>query len=268
MGTGTSTGIPMLGCQCPVCTHLDVRNQRLRVSAWLQTAAGNSVLIDATPDFRTQGLRYQIRHLDGAIVTHDHADHTHGLDDLRPLCHVAKTKSKSIPIFTGAQCAESLKRRFPYIFLRDQVFHEKHPILGGGIPKLDLHLVESKGESTLLGEKFYFFDLPHGHINTLGFYHLGLAYLIDCNDIADEVVEFLNKKSVQVLIIDCVKYTPHQTHLHLQAAFDFIRRINPKQAYLVHMSHDMEHTRLTQECLGQFPAGNVLPAFDGLMCEY
>lgn len=256
----------MIGCQCKICTSIDGRDQRTRVSAWLQTAKGHSLLVDATPDFRFQALRFGIRGIDGCIITHDHADHTHGLDDLRPLCFFPH--SHKIPIYSSEECAESLKIRFPYIFRREEIFHAGRPVLGGGIPQLDLHLVKTFTEENVGGENITFFPLPHGHISTYGFYHQGLAFFTDCHSIPGQTLEWLNQHRVKVLFIDCVKYVPHQTHLHLSVAFDYIRTINPEQAYLIHMSHDMGHAQLLEDCLRAFPQGNVAPAYDGLVIEY
>lgn len=266
LGTGTSTGVPMIGCQCQVCTSPDTRDRRTRVSAWLQTAQGHSLLVDATPDFRFQALRFGIRSIDSCIITHDHADHTHGLDDLRPLCFFPKTHK--IPVYTSAESAESLKVRFPYIFRRDEIFHSGRPILGGGIPQLDLHLVQAYQLEDVGGEEITFFPLPHGHIHTYGFYHRGLAFFTDCNSIPDQTLSWLKKQKVKILFIDCVKYVPHQTHLHQSAAFDYIRAIGPEQAFLIHMSHDMGHAQLIEDCLRAFPHGHVAPAYDGLVLEY
>lgn len=262
LGSGTSTGVPILGCNCQVCQSNDLRNKRLRTSAVIQLASGKNVLIDASPDLRTQLLRDKVDMVDAAIITHDHADHTHGMDDLRPFGFKAK---KAIPVYASALTAGSLRNKFPYIFDRDNYFKDK-AILGGGIPLLDLTITED-GIKNILGEEFEFFSLPHGHTKTLGIRHRKMAYIVDCKDIPAETVKKLSSVNLEILVIDCLRPSPHETHLHLEQTLHFIREINPKTAVLTHMGHEWDYMELTAELLRR-GVKNTFPAVDGQQFLY
>jgi phosphoribosyl 1,2-cyclic phosphate phosphodiesterase len=252
LGSGTSTGVPILGCNCGICQSTDTRNKRLRTSALIEFSSGKKLLIDASPDLRTQLLFNKISHVDAAIITHDHADHTHGLDDLRPFSFVSK---EDIPIFTDAGTAKSLRKKFSYIFERDQ-----KPILGGGIPLLKIEEITT-GPQKILGEDFTFFSLPHGHGNSLGFCHDKMAYLIDCREIPPEVIDDLKSRGLDLLIIDCLRPQPHQTHLHLDKSLEYIQAINPRLSLLTHMGHEWDYMQLLHE-LQVRSIKNVQPALD------
>ncbi len=262
LGTGTSTGVPILGCSCIVCQSNDLRNKRLRTSAIIHTSEGQRILIDASPDLRTQLLRQKVADLDGVIITHDHADHTHGMDDLRPF---GFKKNASIPVFTSLETAQDLTRKFPYIFQTEIVFKEK-PILGGGIPRLHLETVQ-KGKTRLLGEDFEFFFLPHGHGETLGLVHQKMAYFTDCREIPETILENLRAKKLEVLLIDCLRYTPHSTHLHLDLTLEYVEKINPARAVLIHLGHEIEYREILTR-LRTRGIENVTPSFDGMSFYY
>jgi phosphoribosyl 1,2-cyclic phosphate phosphodiesterase len=262
LGSGTSTGIPMVGCQCKVCQSTDVKDQRLRTSAFIEALNGQSILIDTTPDLRAQLLNHQITRVDAAIITHDHADHLNGIDDLRPLCfHSCSDSPDEIPLFTYAECAERIEQRFGYAFARDK------KVLGGGVPKLSLEQVEYDSKTQIAGQKFEFFLNPHGGMKTLAFVHQSMAYVIDCQSISRSNIEWLKNKNLELLIIDCVRDTPHQTHLHLERALDYIQQIRPKKAGLIHMGHQLSHQKLTE--LGHKQENvDVFPCFDGQVLTY
>lgn len=250
LGSGTSTGVPMLGCSCEVCTSDNPKNKRFRTSFFLQTKKGKHFLIDTTPDLRSQLLRANIKHIENTIITHDHADHLHGIDDLRPFCF--GPPPRSLPVFTHAECAKSMTARFPYIFEKDY-FNEKKPILGGGIPKLSLHQIKADGSDEFIdGEKFNFYLLPHGHHKSLGICHENMAIFIDCNSIPDPIIKELKKKRIDLLIIDCVKFGTHKTHLGTQKAFEYIKEIAPTRAGLIHMGHGLDHNKLELLCQEEF----------------
>lgn len=256
LGSGTSTGVPILGCPCRVCKSQDVRNKRLRTSALIQLWSGQNILIDASPDLRTQALTNDVDHMEAVIITHDHADHTHGMDDLRPYGYLSQ---KAMNVFTDKQCAETLREKFPYIFQREKIYKEKE-ILGGGIPLLDLAIIE-KNQATILGEDFHFYPLPHGHTTSLAVRHGKMAYVIDCQSIPDEIVKILRDSRLELLIIDCLRFTPHQTHLHLDLTLDLIKAIGPKLAVLTHMGHELDYLELTSELLKR-RVKNIIPAQD------
>jgi phosphoribosyl 1,2-cyclic phosphate phosphodiesterase len=256
LGSGTSTGVPILGCKCAVCKSTDQRNKRLRTSAFIETASGKKILIDASPDLRTQLLRHNFDDVDAAIITHDHADHVHGIDDLRPFCF---TKESPIPVYADEYTCRSLSTKFAYIFERHKVFAEK-PILGGGIPKLDLNTVES--EAVIQGEKFLFQSLPHGHARTLGIIHQKMGYIVDCQEVPESAQQVFRDAKLEILIIDCLREKPHQTHLHLDLTLEYIKNIGPKTAVLTHMAHEWDYVDLLTQ-LERRGIKNVFPAIDG-----
>jgi phosphoribosyl 1,2-cyclic phosphate phosphodiesterase len=254
LGSGTSTGVPILGCKCRVCQSNDVRNKRLRTSALLETAHAKTILIDASPDLRTQLLKAHTTSLDAVIITHDHADHTHGIDDVRPYTF---GRTVPLPVYTDQYSLNSLTQKFPYIFQRDTVYAHK-PIIGGGIPLLDLHLVQNK----IVDEEFQFFSLPHGHGDSLCFLHSKLGYIIDCREVPELILKTFRDAELEILVIDCLRYTPHQTHLHLDLTLEYIKSINPKLAVLTHMGHEMDYLDLTHQLRKQ-GIKNVFPGVDG-----
>jgi phosphoribosyl 1,2-cyclic phosphate phosphodiesterase len=256
LGSGTSTGVPILGCKCSICQSIDRRNKRLRTSILLETFNKKTILIDASPDLRTQLLRSNTMQLDAVVITHDHADHTHGVDDLRPFTF---GKKGPLPVYTDAYSLDSLTIKFPYIFQREVVFKDK-AILGGGIPKLDLHPL-LPGINTLASENFHFYALPHGHGESLCFTHEKLGYIIDCREVPDKILNHFQNAQLDLLIIDCLRYEPHQTHLHLDLSLEYIQKIAPKTAILTHMGHEMDYLELTRQ-LRSRGMRNVFPAID------
>lgn len=257
LGSGTSTGVPILGCKCKVCQSTDVRNNRFRTSALLQLANQKNILIDASPDLRTQLLVNKIDQLHGVIITHDHADHTHGMDDLRPFTFSSKSY---LPVHTDPSTAEDLRRKFPYIFESQKYFKNKE-ILGGGIPLVELIEVKP-GSAHILDEPFELLSLPHGHENTLGIIHQKLGYIVDCREIPEPEIKKLSDAKLELLIIDCLRPLPHQTHLHLDLTLEYIARIKPKIAVLTHLGHEWDYLDLINQ-LEKRGVKNTFPAIDG-----
>ncbi|MDO9183841.1 MAG: MBL fold metallo-hydrolase [Bacteriovorax sp.] len=257
LGTGTSTGIPMIGCHCPVCTSLDHRDQRLRTSILLQTVNGKKILVDTTPDLRTQFLNNKISDIDFVIMTHDHADHLHGIDDLRPLCFGPPVRE--INLYCNEVTHKVVEKRFDYIFGAKDLTNK--PILGGGIPRLKLNTVPLLVETTISGESFFFFNYPHGHGETMGFLHQGFAYIVDCMEIPDELMTILKKKKIDLLILDCLQRSKHSTHLTVDRAFSYIEEIKPNRTGLIHMGHDLFHLDLMKMAKVQF-GPSVFPLYD------
>lgn len=255
LGSGTSTGVPTLGCECEVCLSTDTKNKRFRSSIILQTNAGKNIIIDTTPDMRSQLLNSNIKLIDAAIITHEHADHTHGIDDLRPFCFLHK---KQIPIYTSEECAKVLRDKFPYIFQRNEFFKNKK-ILGGGIPKLSLKVVTR----TVTIEKidFTFYELPHGHTKTLAVITNNFAYIVDCSSIPKQVISHLKELSIDLLIIDCLRTRQHDTHLNLEQSLSYINEIRPKRARLTHLSHEFDFHSFSEQ-LKNLTDLDVLPLYD------
>lgn len=260
LGTGTSTGIPMIGCSCLVCTSLDHRDQRMRTSLFLETKNSQKFLIDTTPDLRTQLLTNKISAIDYAIITHDHADHLNGIDDLRPICF--GPPAKEIPVFTNEATKASIEKRFSYIFNSNA-----KPHLGGGLPRLDLKAVELEKNISIGGEDFFFFNYPHGHGETMGFIHQEFAYIVDCMEIPPHLLAILKNKKLKLLIIDCLQRKSHGTHLTVERCFDYIREIKPEKTGLIHMGHDLSH-RVLQDLAQREFGDSVFPLYDGQKLFY
>ncbi len=269
LGSGTSTGIPIPGCECRVCQSKNPKNKRLRTSIILKIPSSNgkqglTFLVDTTPDLRQGLLNHKIKKIDACIITHTHADHLHGIDDLRPLCF--GPPPKTIPIYTSQKFSEEIESRFSYIF-GDQA---KKPQLGGGIPRLvtkKINFPEKINKVSLHGISFDFFLLPHGHGETLGFRQGKFAYLIDCHDIPKVVIDHLKSINLELLIIDCVCRAPHRTHLNTERSFDFIKKINPQKAGLIHMGHELDHAELEIEAK-KVLGDSVGPIFDNQILTY
>ena len=275
LGSGTSTGLPVLGCPCPVCTHADPKNQRLRSSVWLKTATGQHLVVDAGPDLRTQLLRAGVSKVHGLILTHAHADHFHGIDDLRPLSFLSPVIGPSgtphIPIYTDSATAAVARERFPYIFKRDP--SRDTPSWRGGVAQLNLQELPGdilRGEEisyAIGGDDFEFFCNPHGADQTLAFVHGKLAYIVDCHEISPHRLDRLREKQLDLLIIDCVRIKPHRTHLHLERVLEYARVIAPKLCGLTHLGHDFEHNELSERLERDF-SGTILPLYDGQVLSY
>lgn len=269
LGSGTSTGTPILGCSCKVCHSKNSKDKRYRTSFLIKTSEGKNILIDTTPDMRTQLLREKIKKIDTAIITHEHADHLHGIDDLRPFCF--SPGPHSIPIHTSKICADIMRERFPYIFQWEKFYTEDKPIIGGGIPRLDLHDIQVTEDNIVKkqieGKDFYFFLIPHGYGFAMGFVQGSLGYIGDCHSIPEFILSFLKKRKLDLLIMNCVQKEKHQSHLTVDASFAYIKKIQPKRAGLIHMNHFLGHAELTKLCKEYFtiPVG---PLFDGQKLYY
>lgn len=252
LGSGTSTGIPMIGCHCLVCTSNNPKDQRLRSSLLITSTEGKKILVDTSPDLRQQCLKNQIEWLDAVIITHDHADHLHGIDELRALTFKRKAKGLGpLKIYSSKECAQSMIQRFPYIF--DPHFFSTKKVLGGGIPYLELIPLEM-GPTLIEGLPFLFFHCPHGHGQSMSFRCSSFVYVIDCHIIPETIMGELDK--AHLLIIDCLQRGPHDTHLTMWQTFEYIRRIGPKRAGMIHMNHDLSHLFLEnalKEKLGDLP---------------
>lgn len=262
LGSGTSTGIPMVGCQCQVCKSPDPRDKRLRTSFLITTKNNKKVLIDMGADLRTQILNHKVDHIDYAFLTHEHADHLHGIDDLRPFCFGPPIRS--INIYSHQKCIENVSKRFDYIFDKTY-FSQDKPIIGGGIPRLEFQLINTfMKEIEIEGEKYTFLLLPHGHVETLGIIYEKVAILVDFHLLSEDQLNFLNSLALEALFVDCVKEGNHQTHLTLDKSMDYIARIGAKQSFLIHMGHKLSHEYLIEKCKNA-PRLKCLPAYDGLI---
>jgi phosphoribosyl 1,2-cyclic phosphate phosphodiesterase len=246
LGTGTSVGVPVIGCGCPVCTSTDPRNKRFRCSLVLGLPEGN-LLVDTTPDMRTQLLREGIGIIHSTLYTHDHADHVFGLDDLRLFPYYL---GHAMPIYCEAQVEARIRKSFDYAFLSEAKTY------AGGVPQIDFRPIETE-PFEVLGAKVIPLRLEHGKFRVLGFRFGNIAYCTDTNHIPPESKALL--QGLDVLIVDALRHKPHPTHFSLEEAVEAARELAPKQTYFTHMSHDIEHEAVN----ASLPAGMQL-AYDGL----
>jgi phosphoribosyl 1,2-cyclic phosphate phosphodiesterase len=249
LGTGTSVGVPMIGCSCETCISNDKRDQRLRASIMVQNNQ-NYIVVDTSTDFRQQILRTNVTFIDAIFITHCHADHVFGLDDIRPMNFRTK---KSISCFASKRTWEDVRQTFRYIF---------KPAGYQGIPQIDPHTIE--GDFSIFGMKIEPLEVIHGRLPVTAFRFSAKgkswAYVTDCNIIPEETLVRLT--DLDLLIIDALRYKEHPTHLNLEKTLNYIDQLKPRRALLTHISHDMKHEILSN----QLPA-NISPAFDTLEVE-
>ncbi|HEY3054261.1 MAG TPA: MBL fold metallo-hydrolase [Thermoanaerobaculia bacterium] len=247
LGTGTSTGVPVIGCRCGVCTSGNEKNKRLRQSVKIE-ANGKFALIDTTPDLRLQLLRHPIPRLDFILFTHSHSDHLMGLDDIRPFNF---RQHEPIHAFANPKTAKAIRRAFSYIWNDSQ--------RGGGKPQLELHEVEEP--FTHEGIRIVPIPVTHGDWTILGFRIGDFAYITDTNGVPDSSVRLLD--GIRILALDGLRPSPpHPTHFTIEEAIECSRRIGAKDTYLIHLTHDIDHDEFERT----LPAG-VRLAYDGLKLE-
>ncbi len=244
LGSGTSVGVPTVGCHCEVCRSEDPRDNRLRPSV-LVRYDGRAVLIDTTPDFRFQALRIGLERLDAVLFTHAHADHIMGLDDVRPFNF---RQRGTIPIFGSEETLESIRRCFAYIF-------DGRPA-ESSIPRLELRAFDEQ-PFTLFDLEFLPIRLKHGNGTVYGFRFGAAAYLTDHSAIPEDSIEKL--RGLDVLFLDALRHKPHPTHQTVAQALAYVEILKPRRAFFTHISHDLAHAR-TEE---RFPP-HVRLAYDGL----
>lgn len=244
LGTGTSTGVPQIGCDCDVCRSGDVRDKRLRCSALVEIG-NHRLLIDCGPDFREQILRMESVGLDALLITHSHYDHVGGIDDLRPYSYKIEN---GFEVYCQKDVSADLHSRMPYCF-------SKHPY--AGVPSFDIHTITPGKAFCVHGTEIMPLKVMHGKLPILGFRIGRFAYVTDCSYLPDETCHLL--EGVDVLAINALRIKPHPTHMSLDEALEVIKRIGCKRAYLTHISHQMGLYAQVSEML---PAGVEL-AYDG-----
>lgn len=252
LGCGSSTGVPEVGCTCAVCTSDNPKNKRLRVSIVVETG-GKRLLIDTSPDLRAQALNCNISMIDAVLFTHGHADHIHGLDDLRQF---SMLKDASIPVYADPVTLANLIQRFAYAFQpKPQRAWYRPSIIPHEIP------VNPPEEFAVEGVRVMPFWQHHSEeTRSLGFRFGNFAYSTDVNGFPEESLAKL--QGLDVWIVDCLRYTPSYTHSRLEITLEWIRKLKPKLAVLTHMAHQFEYETLSRE----LPTG-VVPGYDGLVLQ-
>jgi len=247
LGSGTSTGVPVIGCDCGVCRSVDPKNKRTRSSILVTFPSGENVLIDTSTDLRAQSLANNVRSIDAVLYTHAHADHLHGIDDLRSFNLIKKGE---IPCYGNARTMERIKTLFNYIFSDDRN--------DGWKPELSANIVEAP--FTLFGLSVTPVGVFHGSGVTLGYRIKDLAYLTDCNRIPPQSIELL--KGVKLLIIGALRHKPHPSHLSISEAIEASRLIGAERTVFTHLSHNVDYAIDSSS----LPPG-VEFAFDGMVIE-
>lgn len=248
LGTGTSQGVPVIGCECQVCTSVDPRDKRLRTAALFQHADTN-ILVDTGPDLRQQMLRAQVRHLDAILLTHEHNDHVIGLDDIRPFNF---RSGHPMSVYAQSRVAADVRRRFAYIF--------GEPI--PGLPSIELHTIDQHSPLQIGDTSIQPVGVLHGRLPILGFRFGALTYLTDVKSIPPE--EMPKIAGTRLLVINALRHRPHPTHLNLEDALALIDSLRPEQAWITHISHEMG---LAADIAEQLPPGVSL-GYDGLEIEW
>ncbi len=245
LGTGTSQGIPVIGCDCKVCQSDNPKDKRLRVSALVQVGDVN-IVIDCGPDFRQQMLREKVVNVDAIIFTHEHTDHVIGVDDVRPMNFRTR---QNMPLYAVERVQRDLRSRFGYAFVENP-----YP----GAPLLELKTIDKNTPFEIKGIEIIPIEIMHGRLPILGFRIGDFAYLTDMKTIADE--EFKKLKGVKTIVIDSLQQREHFSHMTLEESLAFAKKVGAKQTYLTHLSHVMG---LHEEVSKLLPE-NVEIAFDGL----
>ena len=244
LGAGSSAGTPVIGCECPVCHSSNMKNKRSRCSSIITLDNGSHILIDTSPDFKMQAMREQIHKIDAVLFTHHHADHCHGIDDLRAYCQKYK---QAIPIFANENTMKELKLKFNYAIREESQFWET-PVLQANIVNGPFHIEETQ-----------IIPLPviHGRMEILG-YRLGnLAYITDVSEIPESTLDLL--QGVDILLLDCLRYEPHFSHYGFKQSLEMSEKIKAKRTFFIHMTHDIEYDAVSSDL-----PDNVYLAYDGL----
>jgi phosphoribosyl 1,2-cyclic phosphate phosphodiesterase len=248
LGTGTSAGVPMIGCTCATCRSSDPRDKRLRPSIFVDVAGGPTILVDTSIDLRQQALTHGLTRVDAILFTHSHVDHTLGLDEVRRFNILQR---RAIPAYADDATAADVRRTFHYAF-------DPPAERGGGVPQLDLKIID--GPFDVAGVHVVPVPLEHGPRRILGFRFGTFAYLTDCNRIPDEAWPLLD--GLDVLVLDALRHRKHPTHFTVAESLEIVSRLRPRQTYFTHMCHDLPHAATN----AALPAGVEL-AYDGLQID-
>jgi phosphoribosyl 1,2-cyclic phosphate phosphodiesterase len=249
LGTGTSFGVPQLGCSCEVCTSTDPRDHRMRVGAAVETDSGAVILIDTPPELRVQLLRAGITRVDAVLYTHGHADHTHGIDDLRAFTVLQR---QHLPVYGARDTLAGLSRKFDYIF-DDEI----RALPGTYKPQARAIALEPGRAARIEDVEVTAVPVPHGPVTVFAYRIGALAYVTDAKRVPREAVDLL--RGARVLVVNALFQEPHPSHLSVSEALEVAREIGAERSYLTHLTHERSHAALAAE----LPSG-VEPAYDGL----
>ena len=244
LGVGSSAGTPTIGCQCETCLSTDLRNKRTRCSAAITLDSGEVILIDTGPDLRHQSLREGLNRVDAVLYTHTHADHLHGIDDLRGFCQIQR---KQIPLYGKADTMDHIQRNFSYAIREPAEFWE--------LPVLSVNPIEAPFQ--LFGVDIIPIPVKHGRLDILGYRIGNMAYLTDVSEISEQSLALL--QGLDVLMLDCLRYKPHYTHINVEQSLAYASHIRARNTYFIHMTHEIEYQTLTNEL-----PPDVHVAYDGL----
>lgn len=226
LGSGTSSGVPTIGCDCPTCTSKDPKDNRLRCSLLIETPI-STIVIDTSPDFRQQMLRSKVKNLDAVVFTHHHFDHIGGFDDIRAFNFHSQ---KPMPIYLTSKTLIELEKRFEYIFKGSEQ-------IGGGLPSISINLIENNRHFSI-GDIFIEpILLYHGRLETLGFRIGSFAFCTDTNNIPSDSLEKLT--GLDILVLDALRHTAHSTHFNIEQALSNVNILKPNKTFLIHMTHDI-----------------------------
>lgn len=281
LGTGTSNGVPVIACDCKICRNHNAKDKRYRASVYIHTNDSKYILVDIGPEFRLQALKHHIKKIDSLLLTHSHADHLHGIDDLRSFSSISFKRTEAnahffdapaTPIYANSTTLKDVSLRFNYFF--------NVPKEGGGHAKVELK--EVSNESFMIGEtKITPIPMMHGHLETTGWLftekdnqgkEISIAYLTDCSYISEESINLIKENcgDLQHLIIDGLRIKPHSTHFSYLEAMETANKIGAQNVWLTHLTHHNGHKetkKYLKEHLKDFPnlTKNISPAWDGLV---
>lgn len=251
LGCGTSTGVPMPGCQCSVCLSQDARNKRSRTSALIRAEGNFNILIDTTTDLRYQAIAADLRNVNSVLYTHAHADHILGLDDLRGFNYV---QNSIIPCYGTEHTISEIKRCFAYIFNPAENYE------GGLVPQVAMHVIQDYSVFSVGPVTVQAFSLQHGRTKVTGYRIGDFAYATDCNFIPEESKEIL--RGIRLLVLDGLRFEPHKTHFTIPQAVETAQELGAEMTYLTHMTHTIDYATVSREL-----PDNVRLAYDGLTID-
>lgn len=244
LGVGSSAGTPIIGCSCAVCLSTNLKNKRTRCSTLITLDSGSNILIDTGPDLRQQALREGLQRIDAVLYTHTHADHLHGIDDLRAFCQKQKAQ---IPLYGSAQAVNHIADKFGYTLREPSNFWD--------LPVLKAYPVQNTFE--LFGAKITPIPIKHGNSDIFGYRVGNFAYITDVSMIPESSMPLLN--DLDVLLLDCLRFEPHYSHINFEQSLAYAGRIGAKSTYLIHMTHELEYV-----ALGAMLPEAVFVGYDGL----